>query len=427
MVRKAYLTPPDIPEGLTCRTLKMPNSKEWLGVFNSALLTLTQNWQWEQVNDTDLTIDQAVAKVHEILSEFWEQSACDVCTQPGGAPFFRITAGGVIEQLTEAGWSFPEGDYQLPAIPPREGGTEDDKLCLAAKNAANAWKLIYEEISDSFSMSLTVDEAIGALIIFVAGLLLAPFSLIIAAILAVAAVAFAICYEVAGFITSDYWSSDFDQKLYCALLACASVDGEDVVTFDFDCFNEKLANKIDLTSDYFELMLFGQLQAMLFFIGGDGLNIMGATTAIADDDCDVCGDCVPVNIEYPFDNVTTITDGTISHPAPGYIVGVYIGYVDPIGYTTQFLFRVDLGDDIEILGIDFTGSFTGIANAFAVYEDDGVTALGPTVNPPVGYGVSDTWTPYAPTTQRYIWILGQATDTAPALRDLSIQFAIVNC
>lgn len=285
-----FITPPDIPEEVVCRTIKMPNSLLWLGIFNKALATTIQAWNWHQAKDTHLTPDEAVAAAYAVLSDWLEASLndCEGCVQPGGEPFMRVNPDGSFSQLTEDEWLPPSGDYEVPPVPPREGGTDEDKRCLAAKNAANVLKLMYENITDSISGDLTIAEAIAALIIFLAGILLAPLSLIIAAILQAAAIIFGVVYATAEFVTADYWFEEFNAKLVCALEECADVDGSGVVTFDFDCFNTRLANRVDLTTDYFELVLFGQIQSMLMFIGSDGLNLAGATTAITDDEC-FCG------------------------------------------------------------------------------------------------------------------------------------------
>jgi len=286
MVRKAYLTPPDIPEGLTCRTLKMPASKEWLGIFNSALLTTVQTWQWEQVNPTDLTIDEAVAQCQVILDQFWATSECDVCRQPNGLKFVRLGEGGHFEELGEDGWQPPTGDYTVPPVPEREGGTEYDQICLAATNAANVLKELYEELADAWGSGLSTAEAIEQFILAVALLILAPISLAVAAIIAIAALIFQVLYETLEFIGADVWTGDFNDRLICVLLNCASNDAG-VVTFDYQCVLDGLAAETPIDPPlFYDLRLFGQIAYMLYFIGADGLNLAGATTAITEAICD---------------------------------------------------------------------------------------------------------------------------------------------
>jgi len=71
---KPFLTPPDIPEGEECRSLIIPSSKEWLGIFNSALLETIYYWNYEQVNDTDLTREETAEKAREIVYAYFDAS-----------------------------------------------------------------------------------------------------------------------------------------------------------------------------------------------------------------------------------------------------------------------------------------------------------------------------------------------------------------
>lgn len=318
-MRKDFLTPPSEGSGVTCRTLRTPSDKEWLGVFNSALLTLTEAWRWEQVNLTDLTVEQAVAQCEEILAMFWSSSDCDVCTLPTGEPIIRIAPDGSIEQLTPEGWQPPTGDYAIPPVPPREGGTESDQICLAAANAVNVLKILYEELSDYYNGNLTNAEAITAWLLVVATLIAGAISLALAAILAIASVLFDVLYDSLEFIGADLWTSDVDDAMRCILKDCATND-DGVVTFDFQCVIDAFAAQTNpfggLTFD--ELRLFGQVVYMLQMIGGDGLNLAGATTAITEADCTDC----PWGIEFDF----AVSDGgwyaRLDAP-PGAACGVY--------------------------------------------------------------------------------------------------------
>jgi len=289
MVRKMYLTPPDIPEGLACRTLRMPDSLYWLGIFNNALLTTVDAWRWEQVNDTDLTIDEAVAKCQEIINQFWLTSECDVCLQPTGQPFIRIGVGGAVEQLGESGWESPTGDYTVPEVPARSGGTSFDQRCLAAANATNTLKILYETISDAWNGGLTNAETLSELLLAIAAIIAAAVALWAAAIIALVIVVWDIIYDTLEYVLADLWTSDVDRALECILYNCSS-NTAGVVTFDYDCVIAELAAQTDVTGSltFDQLRLFGQLVYILQFIGGDGLNLAGATTAITSANCDEC-------------------------------------------------------------------------------------------------------------------------------------------
>jgi len=283
-----FLTPPDIPEGLACRTLTMPSSLEWLGIFNSLLGYLTEEWRYIQENETDLTPAETVAKMKEIIDQYYWNSECGAVIQPGGEPIIGYDEFGKFKQLLEGGWGEPTGDYAVPPIPPRESGTDDEKKCLAAANATNVLKQLYEQLSDDYAGSLSEAEALSNLITFIALLVGAWLGLAIAAVIAIYRIMFQVVYETIEFVTSDYWTTEFDERLQCALYNAASVDAEGVVTFDMAVVVQKIAETTNIIEDPFQVLLFGQVQAMLNIIGTDGLNAAGATTAITSADCSGC-------------------------------------------------------------------------------------------------------------------------------------------
>jgi hypothetical protein len=83
---KAFLTPPNLPSETECRTIKIPSSKFWLGIFNSALLETIYAWNWEQVNETDLTPDECAAYCAGVLFEYF--SSGGDCTTGVPAPYW---------------------------------------------------------------------------------------------------------------------------------------------------------------------------------------------------------------------------------------------------------------------------------------------------------------------------------------------------
>jgi len=77
MVRKLFLTPPQMAiDDKACRTLKIPNHKLWLGIFNAAILETTYWWNYEQVNDTDLSPEETAALCYDIMLEYFQASDC---------------------------------------------------------------------------------------------------------------------------------------------------------------------------------------------------------------------------------------------------------------------------------------------------------------------------------------------------------------
>lgn len=289
---KPFLTPPSTPIERQCRTLKMPPSKEWLGIFNSALYELLNEYNWEQVNTTDLTIEQAIAECEVILAEFFASTLCgdgEQCYLPEGVPAFRLNSSGHIQELFPEGWGEPTGDSTIPPVPAREEPTASERRCLAAANAAHVLKLVYEEVTDAVNEELDEAEIEAAFVAIVLTLIGAWLALPIIALIALAAALFRAFIEIAEFMTIDLWDSDFEDILRCLLYECAT-DTAGVVTFDMQCFLDNYAATVNLlhVDALDHLRLYGQIAFMLQVIGVDGLNAAGATTAITVATCD-CG------------------------------------------------------------------------------------------------------------------------------------------
>lgn len=70
MVKRLFLTPPATPDETIARCLVIPASQQWLGVINAALLLLSQEWNWEQVHETDLTPAEAASRAMRIYEEY---------------------------------------------------------------------------------------------------------------------------------------------------------------------------------------------------------------------------------------------------------------------------------------------------------------------------------------------------------------------
>lgn len=283
-----FLTPPDVPEDEDCRTLKIPSSKYWLGIFNSALLMLTEPWRWQQVNAEDLTVDETIDLIKPMIEDYWNTGGCATCTLPDGEPVVRLSASGNWEQLVNGEWVPPEGDYELPPPAPREEPTEDERKCAASANAANVLSTMYESITDSAANALPIAEGVLALAGVVIAVLVPPVGALMTFLYAVAPIAFGELFAVAEFITEDVWTEDFTKQLICALLNSSFDDGS-TVTFDFVGLQKRLVAGTDFTLPSLpELRLLGQIGYMLNIIGAEGLNIAGGTTAITDADCSDC-------------------------------------------------------------------------------------------------------------------------------------------
>lgn len=291
-----WLTPDSIPESDTCRSLFIPADSVWLALVSGALTELAQSYNWQQFGA--LTVDETVAKMQEIINGYYED-ACSTCETPGGYRVIRVNNEGHVEQLNSDGdWEPATDDYYIPPPDARSGGTSDDQICLAAKNAVNVLHQLYENLSDSYGSALDEAEAVTAFIEGAVAIVGFEFAPITWGIVAFMTPVFAALYGALEFIFADVWDSSVDAQITCFLKLCANNDAG-VVTFDYECFMRQLNSLTDnfsLTES--QLRLYIQIGYILYFIGGiDGLNLAGATTEITDDDCSECN-CTGTSVDF---------------------------------------------------------------------------------------------------------------------------------
>lgn len=71
--------PPNIPEESICRKLDIPASQEWLAVVNSALLEMIRPEAWQQVNETDITPEEAAARCYQMYELYLVSGSTGEC------------------------------------------------------------------------------------------------------------------------------------------------------------------------------------------------------------------------------------------------------------------------------------------------------------------------------------------------------------
>jgi len=112
-----FLTPPSIPDGTECRKLEMPATLEWLGIFNSMLTLGINPYNWKQVDDTDLTPEQAAAACYDILQKFLASGTLQ-CEDMIPAPFWD-NAEDADDELPDP-IQYWYGEVTNPTDPPAE-------------------------------------------------------------------------------------------------------------------------------------------------------------------------------------------------------------------------------------------------------------------------------------------------------------------
>jgi len=284
---RGFPTPNDVPADGGYIVFRIPKDNEWAGLILGAAQALTEHWNFYQWGD--MLPEEAAEAFRQIVNQA-PYEACG-CEQPGGRRVLRVNANGHIEQLTDGEWTEPTDDYTIPPVPPRTEPTCEERRCLAAANCANVLQQLYEEVADAVADGADEAEALAVMIGFAVITIGGWLGLALAALVGLALGLFTAFLEICEFMTADLWTSDFTDKLQCILYECSSCDG-DVVTFDFQCVRERMAEYTDLLDPQVitNIRLFGQVDFMLNVIGVDGLNAAGATTAIETADCTDCQD-----------------------------------------------------------------------------------------------------------------------------------------
>jgi len=354
-----YLTPEDLPEDDLCRPLFIPNSTGWLAIISGALTELTQEWNWEQ-SDGGITVAEAVERSQLLVTAYYDD-LCGSCELPEGGAILRFNEDGILEELIDGAWSEPEGDYVIPPPDARTESTAEERRCLAAANAENVLKLMYEDVTDSYQGSLSTLDAIISLVATVAGLIPLPVSLAVRGIALLALAVWKSAYQAADFVTSDFWDSDFTTNFRCALFR-QSIDTAGVVTFDFDAVNQELLNQIEwIDPTLFSFALAAQVRWLLAQIGAQGLNLAGTTTDITTYDCDVCDNCTSPSVNFSLGTQGFTTNAWDIFPAAGTHMNNVFGigwYADSTGGFNQIGINGP-GNDLCGTGININITLTG--------------------------------------------------------------------
>jgi len=353
-----YLTPDEVPEGTTCRPLFIPDDTAWLALVSGILTEGAKTWNWEKYGT--LTPEECAAVIQDIVNQFYTEG-CDDCTFPDDTPIMRLGEDGLFEQFTEGEWSEPTGDYVIPPPDARTEPTEEERICLAAANAANVLQLLYEEITDAYAANLPVANMVALVVIAATSLIALPVGLTIAALFVPLFGLWQMAYNVVEFVTDDFWTTSFTTDLTCALRRQAT-DTAGVVTFDYNAMQAELINQIDwfdhTISSY---TLAGQVRWLLAQLGEAGLNLAGTTTAITSYDCDVCETCTGDSIDFSTGTHSFITAGFEFYAGVGTHMSNFFGtgwYADTAGGSNQ----IGIAGSVNSLcgtGVNINLSLTG--------------------------------------------------------------------
>jgi len=318
VVRKRFLTPADIPAEDICRGLTVPNSQDWLGVFSEALSQTIYAYNYEQVNDTDLTPEAAAAEAYTRYVA-WLDATCGsggICELPGGGRVYRISPGtGHYEYLEDGAWV---EDTEIPPIPARGEPTEPDRLCAAAANAVEVLRLTWTQALADFDASVAAQDALVDTVDGIAAIIGAVFYPPILAIFAMTQVGWEIVYTAYGLFTAVDWDDQLTGLLTCIFLGNAT-DTSGAITFDLggvlaDVWDLSLRGGVYIT-------MAAQLQWIIGSIGPDGMSTAGSLDLVSGDCEDCAGWCHTFDFANGPQGWIAVRETSTINSAPGVWTG----------------------------------------------------------------------------------------------------------
>lgn len=412
MVRRQFLTPPNLPETTVERCLVIPYSKEWLGIFNDALLELAQSYNYEQVHDTDMTPEDVAAICYDIYVQYLA-GACGMnceellaCLAEAGGTTQQVRINpetGAYERSTDGGETWEEAPGLDPRISSAPYAPIDGEDCSAANAITGMLQRFIDEQDDVLELGGTIFSIVSVLVALLAVVFsggIAMGVLILAANVALSQGHTAI----AAAMTAGVY-----EQFRC-IVHCAIREVTEITQTEYDAIVEAVNAEFTFTAH-------AMITSFLQTFGPVGLQ-NAATLSLAaggiPEDCDDCecpGD--PVVWSWNF-------EGTIPGPVTqvaGDKDAIVAGWGNPMPcWQGRFnsppwtmFFTVEFPFDVEILEIkgQFSLSATGTLGRLAKIVDEfGTITNGPiTTGTITGFNWSNyLWNPDAGNvTRRVQW------------------------
>lgn len=284
-----WLTPDlPTPDNRRGRCFSVPDDVQLVAAVSGALLPLTYAASWEKFGS--MTPDEAAAIMSAAFEDFVSDDKEDCKGIPSiqGKRLVRLSpTTKKWQQIAADGetWEDPTGDLEVPAQTGRSEPTDEEKICMAATNAAHVLHLLYDEALELYENEIDPAAALdfwgdyaGEIIFEALGLLVSHFAPLVGYM-------WTTLYGIMEILTYSAWGEKLEEKLVCVLQENASISG-DIVTFDFPAVQTGIFTS-GYTADQ-DLLVLGQVWYFLAIIGADGLNLAGETTAITEPDCYSC-------------------------------------------------------------------------------------------------------------------------------------------
>jgi hypothetical protein len=255
----------------------------WLGIFNAAILQTINAYNYEQLNDTDLTPDEVAATCYGIYETYLSEE-CELCNCNCPDVLTRLTVNGVLETSIDGGITWtpaPGSDPRQTAMlfPPLSGEDGATKRCKAAENITTIFTGTMEQYADQLIAGADAAEIVA----YILDAALLWFGVVAPLTAFAAAIAIEVVREGANAIYAAFdnnvWNR-FRCNLYCHMpddgrLTAGNITG--------------IKAQIDIDETGITNLM---LKAEIDMWGVNGLTNMGRTGAGTGEDCGGCGcDC----------------------------------------------------------------------------------------------------------------------------------------
>jgi len=288
------LLPVPPPEGVRCISVPVPDEPQWIAAFYGALqrLSLQSIWDRDEAHTAQVIAERWLQVYLDTLAGDCMADDCDDCL----GRILKDPATGAYGYMSDdpvGFYRFPDGawvdspiDTVWPAPQPYTVGSDDERRCIAARNATLVLRQLYQETWGVF-----IDASVGAA--------LSLSSAIFQFFASLVAVSWGLnqLLEVAKQMLAhpEAFTDPFpdeDVEVVQNILYCnSSIDEDGVVTFDYA---EVVSAFQDIVSDPFAGLVF----LLELFLHEDGLNTAGGIHNEDEADCS-SAECAWCNI-YDF-------------------------------------------------------------------------------------------------------------------------------
>jgi hypothetical protein len=248
-----------------------------------------------------VTVDEAVTRMMTMVNRYYEEECCmfdvrqneeEPCalekSDDGGetwtpfadlqlcVPLLRLGAGGKVQVSADGGETWTDAEVVTPEpVPPTDGY---DNKCLGARNAAEVYRLTWQEVYNAWAGDGQMAFGIIAFTSVLAAMIIFPPAV------AVVWSFFLLMWELITQATGGEWTDAVTERLTC-IFYCNSVENEDG-TLNFNWTN--VLSDI-VAEDIEENLIWAVIWYLAQMVGEDGTARAASTRSVPAYDCVDCG------------------------------------------------------------------------------------------------------------------------------------------